>query len=134
MGSYRPVRLNRQSPRGAPSLIVGMTCSCGSFCIHSLDICFKKLLCTRDPAQANIRWWGGQKKLSELVIRGAQGHWGSALRTPCVFSAGETSPEAQSRGNIHKTEWKVCPRAWGLIGRLEEGVACLVWRQMDVGA
>jgi len=114
VGPCRPVQLNPQSSHGASSLIVGMTRSCGSFCVHSVDVCLNKLLCTRDPTQANIGWWDGQKKLSELVIRGAPGHWGSTLRIPCVFSAGETSPEAQSSGNIHGTEWKVCPRVWGL--------------------
>lgn len=112
MGPCRPVQLNPQSSHGASSLIVGMTRSCGSFCVHSADVCLNKLLCTRDPTQANIGWWDGQKKLSELVIRGAPGHWRSTLRIPCVFSAGETSPEAQSNGNIHGTEWKVCPRVW----------------------
>lgn len=96
---------------------------CFSYCGHDLFLgiilcsfsgyLFKKITVHQGPYSGQHRAVGWAEK-AELVIRGAQGHWGSALKTPCVFSAGETSQEAQSSGNIHETEWKVCPRVWGL--------------------
>ena len=64
----------------------------------------KKLLCARDHAQASIRTWGRQKKPFELVIRGVQGHQGSALRTPCVFDAGERRPWKLSPAGIYREQ------------------------------